>query len=74
MVILKTGDAFQQFFTSRGLAPITRPASFNVNQNKSTVAERYALIKLMSDKHSIKGMCATLGVSRRGYYQWKNAG
>ena len=28
----------------------------------------------MSDKHSIKDMCATLGVSRSGYYQWKNAG
>lgn len=28
----------------------------------------------MSDKHSIKNMCATLGVSRSGYYQWKNAG
>jgi ACT domain-containing protein len=28
----------------------------------------------MSDKHSIKDMCATLGVSRSGYYPWKNAG
>jgi hypothetical protein len=28
----------------------------------------------MSDKHLIKDMCATLGVSRSGYYQWKNAG
>ena len=28
----------------------------------------------MSDKHSIKDMCAALSVSRRGYYQWKNAG
>ena len=28
----------------------------------------------MSDKHSIKDLCATLGVSRSGYYQWKNAG
>jgi hypothetical protein len=39
-----------------------------------TVAERYAQIKAMSDKHSIKDMCATLGVSRSGYYPWKNAG
>jgi transposase InsO family protein len=28
----------------------------------------------MSDKHSIKDMCAALSVSRSGYYQWKNAG
>jgi transposase InsO family protein len=28
----------------------------------------------MSDKHSIKDMCAALCVSRSGYYQWKNAG
>ena len=28
----------------------------------------------MSDKHSIKDMCAALSVSRSGYYQCKNAG
>jgi transposase InsO family protein len=28
----------------------------------------------MSDKHSIKAMCAALCVSRSGYYQWKKAG
>jgi hypothetical protein len=28
----------------------------------------------MSDKHSIKDMCAALSVSRRCYYQWENAG
>ena len=39
-----------------------------------SVAERYAQIKSMSDKHSIKDMCATLSVSRRGYYQCKNTG
>jgi hypothetical protein len=28
----------------------------------------------MSDKHSIKDMCAALSISHSGYYQWKNAG
>ena len=28
----------------------------------------------MSDKHSIKDMCEVLGVSRSGYYRWRNAG
>ena len=38
-----------------------------------TAAERYARIKKMSGEYPIKVLCATLTVSRSGYYAWGSA-